>query len=61
MPLPDPPIPLRPELRPGPKECEIHVEQDSPQHTVEDRSNAEQQRNLPPPEVGFADREAKCD
>ena len=32
VPLADAPVPLRPELRPGAKEREVDVEQDSPQH-----------------------------
>ena len=38
VPLPDAPVPLGPELRPGPKEREVDVEQDGLEHRIEDRS-----------------------
>ena len=37
VPLPDAPVPLRPQLRPGPKQREVDVEQDGLQHATEDR------------------------
>ena len=39
VPLANAPVPLRPELGPGPKQREVDVEQDSLQHAIEDRPN----------------------
>ena len=36
VPLPHAPVPLRPQLRPGPKQGEVDVEQDGLQHSTED-------------------------
>ena len=44
VPLAEPSVALGTKLRPGPKEREIHVEENGLQHRIEDRSSAEERR-----------------
>ena len=54
VPFPHAPVPLGPELRPGPEQREVDVEENRAQHVVEDRANPARRRRTNAASFGAA-------